>query len=129
MRALAISELSFVSGGMEEVVVSAPRIKPGVIVVTDTMAIMNLLESLGGGNFCGNIYMDVPDGIYAEACKNHDKNSSEDTDMSRLEADLSFLAEMMHADVKNGNHGSGLSLLYFLGVRLGGWSTYEGDKQ
>jgi hypothetical protein len=50
MRALAISELSFVSGGMEEVVVSAPKIKPGVIVVTDTMAIMNLLESLGGGN-------------------------------------------------------------------------------
>ena len=46
MRALAISELSFVSGGMEEVVISAPRIKPGVIVIKDTIAIMNLLDQM-----------------------------------------------------------------------------------
>jgi hypothetical protein len=121
---------------MEEVVVSAPRIKPGVIVISDTINMMNLFIQMaqdgsgsGGGNFCGNVYMDVPDGIYAEACKNHDKNSSEDSDMSRLEADLAFLAEMMLADAKNGKSGSGLPLLYFLGVRLGGWTTYEGGKQ
>jgi hypothetical protein len=39
------------------------------------------------------------------------------------------LAEMFHADEKNGKSAHGLAKLYFLGVRLGGWSTYEGDKQ
>ena len=84
------------------------------------------MDGGGGRNFCGNIYMDVPDGIFAEACKNHDKNSSEDSDMSRLEADLVFLAEMMHA---GGLFTHGAALLYFLGVRLGGWTTYEGGKR
>jgi hypothetical protein len=49
MRALAISEISFVSGGIEEVVVTAPRIKPGVIVITDRMAILNLFDQMDSG--------------------------------------------------------------------------------
>jgi hypothetical protein len=140
MRALTLDEVGFVSGGddepMQEVVVTGKRgwSPADIQAVLDWLnegARHTPISGSSGGikNFFGNIYLDVPDGIYAEACKNYDKNSSEDTDMSMLEADLAFLAEMMHADVKNGNHGSGLSLLYFLGVRLGGWSTYEGDKQ
>ena len=72
MRALSISELSFVSGGMEEVVVSAPRIKPGVIFITDTMAIMNLLDQMdryGSGSGGG----EVLDEVVIEAARDGDE--------------------------------------------------------
>lgn len=111
MRALAISELSFVSGGIEEVVVSAPRIKPGVIVITDTIAIMNLLaqlDSQGGGSGSGEVLEEVvieaprdckdhfslsPD-LAPESCKQHDKDYSEDSKLDRKEADERFLENM-----------------------------------
>jgi hypothetical protein len=148
MRALSISELSFVSGGMEEVVVSAPRIKPGVIFITDTMAIMNLLDQMdrygsgsGGGEVLDEVVIEAardgknyctfsPD-IVPESCKQHDKDYSKDSELSRKEADDRFL-ENMKKELAEKNPDmpkwvrDSIANTYYKAVREFGHFHYEG---
>ena len=148
MRALSISELSFVSGGMEEVVVSAPRIKPGVIFITDTMAIMNLLDQMdrygsgsGGGEVLDEVVIEAardgkdyctfsPD-IVPESCKQHDKDYSKDSELSRKEADDIFL-ENMKKELAEKNPDmpkwvrDSIANTYYKAVREFGHFHYEG---
>ena len=148
MRALSISELSFVSGGMEEVVVSAPRIKPGVIFITDTMAIMNLLDQMdrygsgsGGGEVLDEVVIEAardgkdyctfsPD-IVPESCKQHDKDYSKDSELSRKEADDRFL-ENMKKELAEKNPDmpkwvrDSIANTYYKAVRENGHDSYKG---
>lgn len=50
MRTLTVDEIGFVSGGMEEVVVTGQRINPGKIVITDPFAIMDFLDQMDRSN-------------------------------------------------------------------------------
>jgi len=111
MRALAVSEISFVSGGIEEVVVSAPKIKPGVIVIDDTITMMNLFYQMdrhgvgsGGGEVLDEVVIEAPrdcedhctlaPDLVPESCKQHDKDYSEDSKLDRKEADERFRENM-----------------------------------
>lgn len=146
MRMLNNSELEFVSGGLAQnpngsINGSFGPLAKYIYQLTGASTSGVTGESTSGGDaldtvdviaqrdYCGNTYLNVPDLWYREACMKHDKNSSEDSNMSRLEADLNFLRDMISKDLENGQFGRHhLAILYFLGVRLGGWTTYEGGN-
>jgi hypothetical protein len=46
MRTLTVDEIGFVSGGIQEAVISAPRIDPGKIVISDPFAIMDFIDQM-----------------------------------------------------------------------------------
>jgi hypothetical protein len=129
-------------------VVSAPRIKPGVIFITDTMAIMNLLDQMdrygsgsGGGEVLDEVVIEAardgkdyctfsPD-IVPESCKQHDKDYSKDSELSRKEADDRFL-ENMKKELAEKNPDmpkwvrDSIANTYYKAVREFGHFHYEG---
>jgi hypothetical protein len=149
MRALAISEISFVSGGMEEVVISAPRIKPGVIVIKDTIAIMNLLDQLdrhsgggGGGEVLDEVVIEAPrdcedhctlaPDLVPESCEQHDKDYSEDSKLDRKEADERFRENMKKELAERYPHlpqavREAIADGYYKAVREAGHLFYKGQ--
>jgi hypothetical protein len=153
MRALDDIEVHAVVGAgeeiLDEVVITGRRIKDGVIVITDRMAIMNLLEQMdqdrsgsGGGeaifevvveaarDHCGNKDFNVPD-IVRESCKQHDKDYSKDSELSRKEADDRFL-ENMKKELAEKNPDmpkavrDAIANVYYNAVRENGHDSYKG---
>jgi hypothetical protein len=111
MRTLTLDEVGFVSGGddepMQEVVVNGRRMSPEEI---ETMMgfLRRHTQMDGGGGSNGEVIDEVvveasrdcedhcsfaPD-IVPESCKQHDKDYSKDSELSRKEADDRFLENM-----------------------------------
>lgn len=153
MRALDDIEVHAVVGAgdeiLDEVVVPGRRIKDGVIVITDSMAIMNLLDQMdgdgfgsGGGevldevvieaarDYCGNKDFNAPD-IVPKSCKQHDKDYSKDSELSRKEADDRFLDNMKkelmerHPEMPEWVRDS-IAYIYYKAVRENGHDSYKG---
>lgn len=153
MRALDEIQVHAVVGAgdeiLDEVIVPGRRIKDGVIVITDFMAIMNLLDKMdrygsgsGGGevldevvveaarDYCGNKDFSVPD-IVPKSCKQHDKDYSEDSELSRKEADDRFLENMKkelaerHPEMPKWVRDS-IANIYYNAVRENGHDSYKG---
>ena len=153
MRALDDIEVHAVVGAgdeiLDEVVVPGRRIKDGVIVITDSMAIMNLLDQMdgdgfgsGGGevldevvieaarDYCGNKDFNAPD-IVPKSCKQHDKDYSKDSELSRKEADDRFL-ENMKKELAEKNPDmpkwvrDSIANTYYKAVRENGHDSYKG---
>ena len=153
MRALDDIEVHAVVGAgdeiLDEVVVPGTRIKDGVIVITDSMAIMNLLDQMdgdgfgsGGGevldevvieaarDYCGNKDFNAPD-IVPKSCKQHDKDYSKDSELSRKEADDRFLDNMKkelmerHPEMPKWVRDS-IANTYYKAVRENGHDSYKG---
>ena len=129
-------------------VVPGRRIKDGVIVITDSMAIMNLLDQMDGDGFGsgggevldevvieaardGKDYCTFSPDIVPESCKQHDKDYSKDSELSRKEADDRFL-ENMKKELAEKNPDmpkwvrDSIANTYYKAVREFGHIHYEG---
>ena len=154
MRTLTLDEVGFVSGGddepMQEVVVNGRRMSP-----EDIQNMMDFLKRHtqmdGGGRFagdggggevldevvieaardyCGNKDFNAPD-IVPKSCKQHDKDYSKDSELSRKEADDRFLDNMKkelmerHPEMPKWVRDS-IANTYYKAVRENGHDSYKG---
>ena len=153
MRTLTLDEVGFVSGGddepMQEVVVNGRRMSP-----EDIQNMMDFLKRHtqmdGGGRFAGDggggevldevvieaardgkDYCTFSPDIVPESCKQHDKDYSKDSELSRKEADDRFL-ENMKKELAEKNPDmpkwvrDSIANTYYKAVREFGHFHYEG---